>query len=54
MLIVPFALLLLARRLLGWRSPTGPNVLQAYLSLSIDVGVVVSFGTIGGPVVREG
>lgn len=53
LLIVPFALLLLARRRLRRGTPAGPGVPLTYLSLSVAVGVAVSFGTVGGPVVRE-
>lgn len=58
LLIVPFALFLAARWLLGRRSPTrtqahGLQVQLVYIGLSLAMGITVSFGTIGGPVVRE-
>lgn len=58
LLIVPFALFLAVRWLLGRRSPAGaqahgPRVPLVYIGLSLAVGVAVSFGTVVGPVVRE-
>lgn len=58
LLIVPFAFFLVARWLLGRRAPAGatarsPWVQLLYVGLSLVAGIAVSFGTIGGPVVRE-
>ncbi|WP_345538429.1 metallophosphoesterase [Variovorax defluvii] len=58
LLTVPFALLLAGRWLLGRRMPAGtqahgPRVQLLYVGLSLVVGIAVSFGTVGGPLVRE-
>lgn len=58
LLIVPFALFLAGRWLLGRRAAAGaqahgPKVQLVYVGLSLVVGIAVSFGTVGGPVVRE-
>ena len=58
LLILPFALFLAVRWLLGRRSPAGAQVHGlrvplVYVGLSLAVGIAVSFGTVGGPVVRE-
>lgn len=53
LLIVPFALILLMRRLLGRHSAAGASIPLVYVGLSLVVGTAVSFGTVGGPIVRE-
>ena len=58
LLIVPFVLFLAGRWLLGRRAVAGtpahgPRVQLVYVGLSLVAGIAVSFGTIGGPVVRE-
>ncbi|WP_372380926.1 metallophosphoesterase [Xanthomonas sp. NCPPB 1754] len=58
LLIVPFALFQAGRWLLGRRLPAGtkqhgPLLQLMYIGLSLAVGIAVSFGTVGGPVVRE-
>jgi len=58
LLILPFALFLTARWLLGRRSPAGvqangPRMSLVYVGLSLAVGIAVSVDTVGGPVVRE-
>lgn len=58
LLIVPFALYLAVRWLLGRRTPArsrvrGLRVSLVYLGLSLAAGIATSFGTVGGPVVRE-
>ena len=53
LLILPITLFLLMRRLLGQRPVTGMRVPLVFVTVSLIVGIVVSFGTVGGPVVRE-
>lgn len=58
LLIVPFALFLAGRWLLGRRAAAGtqargPRVQLVYVGLLLATGIAVSFGTVGGPVVRE-
>jgi predicted MPP superfamily phosphohydrolase len=53
LLIVPFALLLISRRLLRRPSGSGMRVLLSFVGLVLGVGIATSFSTVGGPVVRE-
>jgi len=58
LLIVPFALFLVVRWLIGRRSVSRPQAQGTYVplvfvGLSVAVGVAVSVGAVGGPVVRE-
>lgn len=52
-LTLPVGLFLVARRLLGRRSTAGMRVPLTFVAASLNVGIGVSFGTVGGPVVRE-
>lgn len=53
LLVVPFALFLIVRRLLGRRSTMGVRGPLAFVGLALAVGIAVSLETIKGPVVRE-
>ncbi|MCS3514390.1 MULTISPECIES: metallophosphoesterase [Pseudomonas] len=52
-LTLPVGLFLVARGLLGRRSTVGMRVPLTFVAVSLIVGIGVSFGTVGGPVVRE-
>lgn len=52
-LIVPFALYRIVRRLLGRRSSPFTRVPLVFLGLSLAVGMAVSLNNLGDPVVRE-